>query len=314
MNVNKMSGGAGGGDLGDPTIGAHYSRLVGFCYIGVHDRAAFGGEAKKPCGKVLFTFELLDDFVEIDGVTRPRWITKKENAFSTSNANAVKIYNTLDPTNVHGGAFDQLAIATTPCMVTIGPRKDKNDVIIDGVRIDSIQPVAKDPQGNEYQLNLAANPVIVFDFDEPTLESYATLKPWMMKLCKAANDYSGSACERIAVQYDAQQAAAEGAGSAPAAGQAATAPPAQPPAATTAPLAPPPAQTAQTAQTAPVQQTAPAPAQAPAPAPVVQTAPLPAAPPGFRYDAATNSFVPEDTPVVQQAAGQALPPAGGGAY
>lgn len=294
MNVNKIGGSAGGGNpLGDPSLGQHYARLVGFSYIGVHERAAWKGEAKPACGKLLFTFELLDDTVEIDGVTRPRWITKKENAFSTSNSNAVKIYNTLDPTSVHGGAFDKLAAATVPCMVTIGPRKDAKDNIIEGVRIDSITPVAKAPDGTEYQLAAAQNPVIIFDFDEPTAENYATLKPWMMKLVKTANDYPGSDCERVAQAYDVLQAQAAPETAAPAA---------QPPAAPAAPLAPPvpPVQQAAPPVAPPVAPVAPAPL---APAPVTAA---PVAPPGFKYDAATNTFVPD--------AAAPAAPAPGGAY
>lgn len=307
MNVNKMNGG-GGLDLGDPTMGPHYARLVGFCYIGIHDRQDYNGTPKTPCGKLLFTFELLDDTVEIDGVVRPRWITKKENAFSTSNSNAIKIYNKLDPNNVHGGAFDKLAAATQPCMVTIGPRKDKKGNILDGVRIDEISLVPKAPDGTEYVLAAAQNPVIIFDFDEPTAEQYAALKPWMMNLVKTANDYPGSACERIVLAHEEQEAVA--AAAAPAApAQPETAPVAPPAAAPPAPpaAAPPLAPPAAAPALAP-----PAPATAPpvAAPPAAPVAPLPVAPPGFRYDEATNSFIPD----AQGAAPPPAAPAGGGAY
>jgi len=290
MNINKMTSPGGGSDLGDPRIGAHYSRFVGFAYLGVHDRKAWQGTPKDPCGKSILIFELLDDFCEIDGVQRPRWISKKENAFSSQNSNLTKIYNLLDPTGQYAGGFDKMVAATVPCMVNIEGKVDfQTKEPIPGVKIGSISACAThNADGTDLIVPPVQNPVIIYDFDEPTAEAYAGLKAWMQREVKAANNYAGSAAERIAVAHDATVAAQANAASAaaPAAG---------------APV--------QQQQAAPAlqQQGAPAPLQQPAPqqpAPVVQQAAAPAAPPGFRYDATTNTFV-ADT------AAQQSPPAGG---
>lgn len=303
-NINNMSAPSGGGEFGDPALGAHYSRFVGFAYMGVHERKAYRGQAKAPCGKVLMTFELLDDFIEIDGVKRPRWVSKKENAFNTSNSNVTKIYNTLDPTGQFGGDFAGLVNATLPCLINIAPKKDANGAVIPGTRIDSIGACPALPPGQE--LPAVQNPTFIFDFDNPTLESWAALKPWMRRMAQEAQDYPGSQCEAISKQYDAQQAATQGqqvaAPAAPAAGT--QAPPPPPPAAAApaqAPAAQAPAAAAVAAPPAPPALPAAAPVEAPAAAPA-----MPAAPPGFRYDAASNTFVPD--------AAAPAAPAGGAPY
>jgi hypothetical protein len=189
-------------------------------------------------------------------------------------------------------------------MVNIVQKVDANGTPLNGVKVGSIGTVAKDPSGNDLVLPAVQNPVILFDFDEPTLESYATLKPWMQKMVKEATNFQGSQAAAIAQQYDAQQAANAAAQPAPGAQpQAQTPPPAQPAAAPAA-VTPPPVAT-------------PAPATPP---PVAAPAATPEAPPGFRYDQATNSYVP-DVPDGQQsdpvAAGSGTPPpppAGGNPY
>lgn len=260
MNVNQMQGG-GGNDLGDPRLGQHYARLVGFAYIGVHDRAAYKGTPKDPCGQGLLTFELTDDFVEIDGKTLPRWVTKRVNTFNTSNASIVKIYNALDPAGTYGGDFGALVQATIPCMVNIEQKTDQHKNPIEGTKIGSIGGLpAAGPDGQPIVLPAAANPIMIFDFDSPTLEAWSSLKNWMRNTIKEANNFPGSAVETISQQYDVQQAAAQQ--------QAPAQAPATAPATAAAP-APAPGTPAPGPAAAPPAPPAP-PAPAPAPAPVVQ--------------------------------------------
>jgi len=296
-NVNDMSG-SQVKDYGDPFLGAHYGRYVGFAYVGIQNRDAYQGQTKSPCGKVIHVFELLDDFITMEEngqqVQRPRCRSKIENAFNGPNANNTKIYNTLDPTMAYGGDFAAVAHATVPCIVNIEQKRDRQtNQPIAGTKIGSIGSV---PPGTEAQLPAVQNPPMVFDFDEPTPESWAGLKKWMRDMVRAANNFAGSRCEQIANQYEAQQQQGQG----------------------QAPATPAPAQQAQApAQAAPA---APAPdmpaGQGVPPAPPttapVQSAPaIPAAPPGFRYDAATNSFVP-DVSAGNVQAGTPTPPSAAG--
>ena len=295
MNVNNMSGGGGGGDFGDPSLGQHYARMIGFVYIGVHERSAYKGTPKDPCGQALLTFELLDDFIEIDGVQRPRWVTKRLNTFNTQNAAIVKIYNTLDPEGKFGGDFSAMVKATIPAMVTIVQKTDANGNALDGTKIGTIATVAKAPDGTEYALGAAQNPHVLFDFDAPTLEDYAGLKNWMRKVVSEAQGYAGSEAEKVAKAYEVQATG----GQAPAQQAPVQKPQPAPTAAQQTPPPPPPAPAQQ--ETAPVQQTAP-------PAASAAPAGMPPPPPGYRYDQATNSYVPD------HADQQPPPPAGGPAY
>lgn len=195
-NINTMTGGGNTVDYGKPALGPHWARLVGFCYIGVHDRPGYNGaSADTPCGKIILTFELLDDsFTDEDGVTRPRWISKKENAFNTDQANIVKIYRTLDPTDQFQGDYAQLVANQTLCVLQLGPTNAGN------VKITNIGPA---PAGT--QMPTVQNPTFIFDFDNPTLESWAALKNWMRKDISQAHGFEGSACQQVANQFAAQQ-------------------------------------------------------------------------------------------------------------
>ena len=172
LNVNEMGGGQTN-NLGYPRLGPHISRLVGVVAMGVQERRAYKGETKAPCGRVNLTFELTDDFVEIEGVSKPRWISKTENAFSGPQANLPQIARNLDPANTYGGDLGQMALAGVPCMVTVEQKRDAAGNVVDGVKIGSITGL---PPG--MPVPALHNQPLVFDFDNPTEEGWDRLQNW----------------------------------------------------------------------------------------------------------------------------------------
>ena len=205
-NINNMSQGRQSGiDYGNPQLGAQYARLIGYAYTGIHENKEYKGQKKPPSPKVILTFELLNDFITLeDGTQMPRHISKKENAYSSENANLTKIYNTLDPTGHSGGDFGVLVRETTPCILTIGQKVDTNGAPVGGVKITQISAV---PGGTDLSMIRAAvNTPYIFDYDNPTPESYAALKKWQQQDVKEAEDFAASPCAAIAAAYDAQQA------------------------------------------------------------------------------------------------------------
>ena len=267
LNTNNMKQPTGN-NLGHPTVGAHISRLIGVVDLGVQERQPYKGKPKSPCGQILLTYELTDDFVEIEGQgSRPRWISKKENAFSSQNSNLTAVVTALDPGNVYGGDLAALARHQTPCMVTISPKTDPNTgQPIDGVRITGVSGLP----GN-FPVNTAANPPLVFDWDAPDMAAFDRLPEWVKEQIKKAHNFKGHPIEALIAVYDQQQAAKAAA----AQGQPHTA-----------------------GQASPGTQSA-GPAPNPAPA-VAQAQNVPVAPPGYEWDQATNTFRPVAQKPVEQ--------------
>lgn len=299
LNVNNMKGGSI--NYGEPKHGTHYGRLVGFTYLGIQERGDYKGQPKDPCPQVVLTFELLDDHIHVeDGTVLPRIVSKRENAVNDPKANVVKYYHALDPTGQFAGDYEALTKSQPLCIITIGPKRDTQGKALEGWRIEQISGA---PGGIEAPA--AMTPAVVFDFDAPTLESYAALYNWQRKVIGEAKNFEGSAVQQIAQQYEAQQQAQQNQAAGVTQGQVmqpATPPPmadqagpqAVPAAAPAAPAqgpniqVPPPTASQAAAQAAP-----PTPPQAATPAASSGQAQVPSAPPGFRYDPATNSYVPE---------------------
>lgn len=295
LNTNNFDS-PKGGDLGTATVGPHVARLVGVVDLGVHKRT-WQQQEKEPCRKLNLILELTDDFVEIDGVVKPRIISKSVNAINSEKSALNAILAQLDPTGQFQGDLEAMAKATLPCIVTVAQRTDNNGNIVEGTKIANIGAC---PQN--FQAPAAQNPIVIFDTYNPDINVFMGLQAWMKKMIKEAQNYTGSQLEQLVLAAEAQ------------AGNTAQAAPAGPQTAQAAPST----QAVAAAPVQPVAATAEAPAQAqaappagPAPAAQTQTAPAtPAAPPGFRFDPATNSYVPDTqavAPAQQTPAGNGTP-------
>jgi hypothetical protein len=273
LNMNNMQQPTGN-TLGFPAVGPHVSRLIGVVDLGKQDRQPYKGEEKTPCGQLVITFELTDDFVEIEGVKKPRWISKRLNAFSGQNSSLTALVASLDPANMYNGDLAAMVNASLPCLVTIAQKTDaQTKQPIEGVRISQISAL---PPG--FAAPPAVNIPLVFDWETPDMGAFDRLPAWIKEQIGQAHDFKGSKIEPLVTAYNAQKAQQQ-------------------------------AQTAQQAQSQPAPAAQPAPSVQPAqatPAPA-QAAPqaaqtgVPSAPPGYRFDTATNSFVPDTAPAPVQA-------------
>jgi len=201
LNVNEMKS-LTSNTFGFPALGVHVARLVGVVDMGLQLRSAYKGVEKPACGKIALTFELTDDFIEIDGVKRPRWISKSENAFSSPQANLTALVAALDPANQFAGDLGKMAEAGLPCLITISPKTDVNGNPIEGVRISQ---VGGTPPG--LAVSPLQNPSFVFDFDRPTEPSWEKLLKWQKDQIKQALNYPGSSLEALVTAYEEKLAA-----------------------------------------------------------------------------------------------------------
>lgn len=201
LNMSNMQQ-PSGNTFGFPFVGVHAARFVGVVDLGSQDRQPYKGQAKSPCGQLSLTFELTEDFVEIDGVKKPRWISKKVNAFSGNNASLVDIVNKLDPAGTYKGDLAAMARATLPCLLTIVQKTDQaTQAPIEGVRISDIGGV---PDG--FPINPAQNPPLVFDWDAPDMAVWDRMPGWQQEVIKKAHNFQGSKIQAPVEAYDAQKA------------------------------------------------------------------------------------------------------------
>ncbi len=198
LNANTYSEGNGGKDFGPPQVGNRLARLVYAVELGVQPRE-YQGQAKTPVSKGVLGFELVDnaDPIEINGVLRPRWLSKQVTLTRNEKGTLPKILGALDPTGQYRGDIAAMAKAGLPCLILLVQDGDR-------VVISQIGPI---PPG--YQVPpLQSNP-IVFDWDAPDASIFSKSVPnWIRETIKKAHNFKGSAVERLFQQHEAQAQAA----------------------------------------------------------------------------------------------------------
>lgn len=272
LNVNNFKAPEGCANFGTAKLGTHIARFIGVVALGIQPRHPFKGVAKGPCQQIALTFELLDDFIEIKGEKKPRWISKTVNAFNSQTATLTEVVTALDPEGKFKGDLAVMAHATIPCMVSVVQAQDALGNILESVRIGQITGM---PQG--IPVPPAMNPPLIFDIDQPDIAMFARLGKFQKEKIKASPSYQGSTLAPMVQKYELEQAQA-----------------AQAQAATTMAVA----ASQPTALLVAQPIAAPTQAQVAQPAPAVNLAAM--APPGFVYDPTSGGFRPLAT-------GQAVP-------
>lgn len=282
MSFDSTQYKAGGNDLGQAAPGNHLSTLVGLVTLGLQDGGSWKGQPKPPVKKLAAIFELSDDQVIIDGVARNRIYTRKVAMKSGDRAGLTEIMRALDPTGANAKSIDKNL--GRPCFLNLVAKP-----LQDGTgTYTAFEGIMGLPEG--FPAPAVQTPLFVFDLDAPVKEVYLGLQAWIKDTIKAGLDFQGSKAQQLITQWEAEaqsqalnpqtQPPQQAAPTPPPVAQAQVPPGGLPqsfPPLAGQPAFVPPAQTGSVPhQTPPVQQPS-----------------LPAAPPGYRYDPATNSFVLE---------------------
>jgi len=129
--------------------------------------------------KVYINFELPTTRIDIDGVSKPRWIGKEYTLSNSQNAALPKVL-------AAAGVDDLPSMLTKPVTVSIGVTSGGNDKItaisppMDGVEVPPLE-----------------NPATVFDFDEPDMEAWEKIPNWIKEKIKNATNYPGSKLSKL---------------------------------------------------------------------------------------------------------------------
>lgn len=182
MNLNK-----GGSSIPRVEDGTYPARLVSLIDLGVQKRDPYQGQEKKPCNQVIFTFELPTEKVEIEGEEKPRILGKTYNVFNSSNAVLPKVIKALDPTDeLSNGGENAGNLVGQACMVEIGSTESGK------AKITNVSQVMKGFTVPEANLDL-----LVFDYDEPSLEVYNALPQWIQERLRESLDFDGSGLQKL---------------------------------------------------------------------------------------------------------------------
>lgn len=109
--------------------GTYVARLVQLIGMGEHERDDRYPE-KGTCNKVLFTFELPTETIEIEGKEKPRFLSKEENLFYTEKSNLYKMMQVLDPDGSKTKNGDNPGgVLGSECMLEVGTTAGGKDKI-----------------------------------------------------------------------------------------------------------------------------------------------------------------------------------------
>lgn len=184
LNARKVKNNAG---PKAPLIdeGVYPGRLQGVVDLGIQAQE-FKGETKPPQNEIWTTYELSDEFMpDEDGnpnEEKPRWFSERLALYNLGSdlAKSTKRYYALDPKEEEEG--DWTALIGLPVNVTIVKKGEYNN--IGGTAAMRNKDAVKLPD--------LVNAPRVFSMDEPDLEVFLSLPPFVQDWIKEGLQYEGS--------------------------------------------------------------------------------------------------------------------------
>lgn len=174
--------------------GVYPGRVVQVIDLGLQPQRAYAGKEKPPANEVMFTYELVDEFMKDedgnDVENKPRWLSEQLPWYGTyaDKAKSTQRYLALDPNEDLGG--DLAKLAGMPCNITV-VNNQKGDKTYDNVaNIAAMRP--KDA-ANCPELQ---NPISVFDLDAPDMEVFARFPQWIQDKITSNLNFKGSVLEK----------------------------------------------------------------------------------------------------------------------
>ena len=162
---------------------SYLARIVSVIDLGVQPQTDWQTKEKVDSKQIIMiTFETPDEMLtytnkDDEEVTKPHWISKDYPLSNHEKSGLMKLI-----TNVKPDCTDLDELINIPCMITVGSTATGNAKIT-GVNKPMKSAVVGD----------LVNETKFFDFDEPNLELFNGLLPWIQKKIKGADNYNGFA-------------------------------------------------------------------------------------------------------------------------
>lgn len=137
------------------------------------------GTYKPQC---MFIFEIPDERVEVDGESKPRWIsTKRFTAILSEKSGLFKFLTSWGNKDIEN--IDLTSVLGRGAVLTIS-QKEKTD----GTKYNNIEGIAGLPKG--IPAPKPESELLAFDADEPDMEVLAKLPEWIQKLIEKSTQFA----------------------------------------------------------------------------------------------------------------------------
>jgi hypothetical protein len=169
-------------------------RLVQIIDLGLQPQDPYEGKPKPPINKISFTYELAEEFMKDedgkDMEDKPRWISEEMALYGlgADKAKSTLRYNAFDPEGVFNGDFARCVGA--PVNVTVVNKISK------GKTYDNVGNISPMSAKRKATLPELKNPPKVFDLDNPDMDIYNSLPPWIQDKIKGNLNFNGSPLQR----------------------------------------------------------------------------------------------------------------------
>ena len=176
--------------------GTYPARVLGVADLGLQPMQAWRGEEKKPRRKLAMAYEFGDEFLVDDRGNemkdKPRVVTETFPLYplDSERAKSTQRYMVLDPSVELGGDFSRLV--DLPVLVTVVQNPDSSGRVWNNVAsISAMRDKDKD------KVPSLINTPFVFDLDEPNMETFSGLFPWLQKVITSNLEYEGSVLQAM---------------------------------------------------------------------------------------------------------------------
>jgi hypothetical protein len=198
LNANNGIGGKSKLSFKLMEAGSAPARLVQIIDLGLQPDV-YQGVEQSPKRRLLYTYEFPYEFMlDEDGkeqTDKPRWLSEDMPFYSLSatKAKSTERYNAFDPTGLHDGDLERCLGA--PVMVTIvhNPGKGKNK----GKVFENIAGVSSMQSKMAASLPPLVNGSKIFDLDNPDLEIFNSLPPFIRDKITGNLEFVGSKLEGL---------------------------------------------------------------------------------------------------------------------
>lgn len=173
--------------------GVYPGRVVQIIDLGLQPQRAYAGKEKPPANEVMFTYELVDEFMKDedgnDVENKPRWLSEQLPWYGlfADKAKSTQRYLALDPNEDLEGDLSKLI--EMPCNITVVNNKAGDKVYDNVANIAAMRPKdAANCPGLQ-------NPTAVFDLDTPDMGVFNRLPKWIQDKIVGNLNFKGSALE-----------------------------------------------------------------------------------------------------------------------
>jgi len=175
-------------DNGRVEDGPHMARVVQIIDLGMQKQTDWktgevqtyddGNPIIKP--EVFITYEFPTDRIEIDGESKPRWLSKRYTMSLHEKSALTALITAVDPAGAKGKSYDLSKLIDKPLMVTVGSTSNGNP------KVTSVSGIPKgikvDPLENDSRL---------FDMGSFDMEVYESLPNFIQEIIQNSESFKG---------------------------------------------------------------------------------------------------------------------------